>query len=353
MYGEALLQEKVRPVAQPQVSIKKFVPFTTLEFEAEVEAVGEVKLPDYKKIKLTKKPVTVTAKDVDEVIDNLALRTAEKEAVNRAAKQGDELTIDFTGVDAKTKEPIKGADGTDYPLLLGSNTFIPGFEDNLTGLKPGAEKSFDVTFPKDYGVKALQNKAVSFSVTVKKVSEIKKPTIDDAFAAKIGPFKTVKELKDDVKAQLTIEQQQRVERDFESELLEKITDKSTAAIPEALIDEELERLEREERQNAMYRGLTWPEYLEQQGMDEELYKTQQRPVAEKRVKAGLVLAEIAEKEKVEVTPDELQTQLTLLKGQYKDEGMQSEIDKPETRREIASRLISEKTIKQLVTYAEK
>ncbi|HEU4985087.1 MAG TPA: trigger factor, partial [Nitrososphaera sp.] len=142
LYLAALDHENLRPVTQPEVKITKFVPFESLEVEAEVEVVGEVQLPDYKKIKLAKEKVSVDAKEVDEVIANLRTREAQKKDVDRASKDKDEVWIDFKGVDAKTKEEIKGADGKDYPLLLGSNTFIPGFETNLVGCKPGEEKTF-------------------------------------------------------------------------------------------------------------------------------------------------------------------------------------------------------------------
>jgi trigger factor len=351
MYSQALIDENIRPVAQPNVNLKKFVPFTTLEFEAEVEAIGEVKLPDYKKVKLEKKPVNVTAKDVDDVIDSLRTRMAEKNEVDRASKDGDEVWIDFEGRDAKTNEPIKGADGKDYPLALGSNTFIPGFEPELVGLKAGEDKEFTLTFPKDYGVPALQSKKVTFKATVKKVNEVVKPKVDDEFAAKVGPFKTAAELKIDVKKQITTEREQQNDRDYESELLSKISEKADVAVPKALVDEEIARLEREERQNIAYRGQTWQEHLAEEGVTEEEHRERNRPGAELRVKAGLVLAEIAEKEKIEVTPEELQIRIQLLKGQYSDPAMQAELDKPENQRELASRIMSEKTIEVLVNSA--
>lgn len=344
MYGEALLQEKIRPVAQPNVTIKKFVPFTTLEFDAEVEAIGDVHLPDYKKFKLEKPPVIVAPKDVDAVLDNLKIRMAEKKDVDRASKDGDEVWIDFEGRDAKTNEPIKGADGKGYPLVLGSNTFIPGFEPNLVGMKAGEEKEFTLTFPKDYGVKALQNREVTFKATVTKVNEVIHPKVDDEFAAKVGPFKTADELKKNIREQLTFEREQERDRGYESDLLTKITEKAEVAVPKALVDEELARLEREERQNVAYRGQTWKEHLDEEGVSEEEHREKNRPGAEMRVKAGLVLAEIAEHEKVEVTPEELQMRIQMLKGQYSDPAMQAELDKPENQRELASRIMSEKTI---------
>lgn len=351
LYVEALTDEKLRPVDQPTVNVTKFVPFSTLELTAEVEIVGEVSLPDYKKIKLAKPAVKVTTKDVDDVIKSLQTRLAEKKEVKRAAKTGDEVTIDFKGTDAKTKEPIAGADGTDYPLVLGSDSFIPGFEAELVGLKAGDDKTFDITFPKDYGVAALQSKKVTFAVTVKKVNELAEPKVDDAFAAKIGPFKSVDQLKTDIKAQITAERQQEIDRQYESDLLEAIAKKTKVAIPDTLVEEELERQTAQLKQNLMYRGQTWPEYLKSEDLTEEQYREQQKPIAALRVTAGLALSDIAEKENITVTPEEAEMRLQLLKGQYQDAQMQAEFDKPETRREIASRILSEKTIAKLTDYA--
>ncbi|HEU4914477.1 MAG TPA: trigger factor [Candidatus Saccharimonadales bacterium] len=351
LYVTALQENNLRPVSQPQVKIQKFVPFETLEVEIEVEVVGEIKLPDYKKIKLAKKEAKVTAKDVTDVIDQLKKREANKKDVDRAAKDGDQVMIDFKGVDAKTKEAINGADGKDYPLLLGSNTFIPGFEANLADMKAGEEKAFTLTFPKDYGVKTLQNRKVEFTVTVKKVQEVIEPKIDDEFAAKVGPFKNVDELKADIKKQLQTEKDYQNDREYTDELLTKITNDAKVAIPDALVDEQLERLLGDHRQNAVYRGTTWQEFLEGEGKTEEEYAKTIRPDAELRVKAGLVLGEIADQEGIVVTPEELEVRMQILKAQYPDEKMQAELDKPEARREIASRMVSEKTVDKLVGYA--
>ncbi len=351
LYLAALDHEKLRPVTQPDVKITKFVPFETLEIEAEVEVVGEVKLADYKKIKMAPEKVSVDAKEVEEVIDNLKTREAEKKDVDRASKDKDQVWIDFVGVDAKTKEPIQGADGKDYPLALGSNTFIPGFEPNLIGLKAGEEKTFELTFPKDYGVKALQNRKVEFTVTVKKVQEVVEPKLDDAFAAKVGPFKTVADLKADIKKELTARKEADAEQKFADDLITKIAEKSTVAIPQVLIDEQLDRLEQEQRQNLMYRGQTWQEWLEGEGLTEEKFRENNLPMATLRVKAGLVLSEISEKENLEVTPEELEVQIQILKSRYPDQQMQAELAKPEGRRSIASRILTDKTVAKLKEYA--
>ncbi|MEI7683048.1 MAG: trigger factor [Candidatus Saccharibacteria bacterium] len=351
-YTQAVSKDKLRPVAQPVVTVKKFVPFTLLEAEIKVAVVGKIVLPDYKKIKLAKPTVTINAADITDVLNSLKERAADKVNVERSAKNGDEVMIDFKGTDAKG-QPVNGADGKDYPLVLGSNNFIPGFEENLIGLKPGAKKTFELKFPKDYGVKALASKAVTFAVIVNKVQELSQPKLDDEFAKKVGPFKTLKDLKDDIKTQLTMERQQASDRDYQNQLLEKITSKSTVDVPEVLIDEQLESAEREERQNLMYRGQTWEEHLKEEGITEEEHRQRERPNAGTRVKAGLVLSEISDQESLKVDPDELDQRILLLKSQYQDAAMQAELDKPENRRDVAMRILSEKTIGKLVDYATK
>lgn len=353
LYVEAITQQSLRPVNRPDVSISKFVPFSTLEIVAEVEVIGAVKLPDYKKIKLAKPTVKVDAKDVDEVLDNLATRSAVKTDVDRAAKSGDEATIDFSGVDAKTKEAIPGADGKEYPLVLGSGSFIPGFEEEVVGLKAGDTKTFDIVFPKDYGTPALQSKKVTFTITVHKLQELTKPKFDDAFAATVGPFKTLAELKADVKKQITADREQQAQRDYESELLGQISEKTTADIPAILIEEEIDRAEADERQNLMYRGQTWEEHLKEEGVDEQQHRDKQRPAATARVTAGLVLGEVAELEKISVSKEEVDIRMQLLQGQYQDPAMLAELAKPEARRDITSRMLTEKTIAKLTEYASK
>lgn len=345
----AIKEEKLRPITQPQINLKKFVPFTQLEFEAEIEAIGSIQLGNYKSTKAKPQKAEITAADVNGVIDGLKQRLAERKPSDKAAKDGDEVTIDFKGTDSKG-EPVNGAEGKDYPLVLGSNTFIPGFEPNLVGLKAGDNKKFDVTFPKDYGVAALQSKKVTFEVTAKAVNQMVEPKVDDDFAAKAGPFKTLAELKADIKKQLGMEKQQQADREYENNLIKEIAEKSKVAIPESLIDQQVLQSEQQERQNLAYRGQTWQEHLKEEGVTEEEHRKRNRPEAELNVKAGLVLAEIAEQEGIKVTPEETEIRIQLLKGQYKDPSMQAELNKPENRQDIANRLLTEKTIEKLKSY---
>lgn len=354
LYSQAISQEALRVVSRPKVELVKFVPYTSLEFTAEVEVIGKITLPDYKRTTVKKQVHKVTTKDIDEVLERLKQQQATFTEVDRKSKNGDKAWIDFEGTDDKG-EPVKGAKGEDYPLALGSNTFIPGFEDNVIGLKKGEKKSFTITFPKDYGVAALQNKKVSFKVNIKKVEESTAEEINDAFAAKIGPFKTVAELKDDVKKQLTLEKENQANREFEDALIKEIVAKTKVKIPEALLLEQVEVLENEFKQNLSYRGQTIAEYLKETNQTEEQFRDKElKPTAEERIKAGLVLAEIAEAENIVVSPDELEIRLQLMKGQYQaNEDMLKELDKPGAKSEIANRLLTEKAIHKLTSYATK
>lgn len=350
LYSQATQEEKLRPIANPNISITKFVPFTTLEFDAIITVLGDITLPDYTKIKKQKPAVTVTLDDVKDVLDNLANRAAEKKDVDRAAKLKDQVWIDFAGKDSKGKA-VEGAEGKDYPLVLGSGSFIPGFEENVVGMKPGDEKTFDVTFPADYHAKALAKKKVTFTVTASKVQEVVAPKIDDAFAATVGPFESLQQLKDDIKKQLAAERQAESDRQFESDLIGEIAEKTKVALPKALVEEQIDKIEAQEKQSLMYRGQTWEEHLKEEGVDEKQHREQKRPEAEKSIRASLMLAEVAEKEKLDFTTEEVLARIESLKQQYTDPQMQAELDKPENQRDIASRILTEKTVARLVEYA--
>lgn len=347
LYTAAARSEKLRPIESPKVTMKKFVPYTTLEFDAEVVIVGKISLPDYKKIKVAKNVVKVSAKEVDEVIENLRIRAAERNDVKRAAKETDQVWIDFEGFDQKGNA-IERADGKDYPLVIGSNTFIPGFEPELIGKKAEDTTEFTLTFPKNYGVASMQGQKVTFKVKVNKVQEVVLPAIDDAFAAKLGPFTSLEQLRADIQKQLTVDKEEAARRDHEAATLKAIVAKTKVAVPKELIDEQVDMLVREVRQNAIQRGQTYEELLKVEGKTEEQYKKETlQPEALDRVKAGLVLSEIAEIEKLTVEGPELDARLNALKSQYRDEKMQAELDKPENQRDIANRILTEKTIKLL------
>ena len=347
--AEAFLNNNLQVLARPEVEIKKYVPGELLEFTAEADVLPEVKLGDYKKLKAKKVAVNVNKKEIDEVIERIQKGLSEKKEVKRAAKIGDETVIDFVG--KKDGEAFQGGTGKDYPLVLGSNSFIPGFEDALVGLKAGDTKDVKLAFPKDYHAKDLAGQDVVFEVTVKKVNSVKLPALDDKFAAKAGPFTSMDDLRKDIKAEITAQAERKATDDLKDELVKQLVAKSTVSVPSVLRDDQIRSLEQDLRQNLMYRGRTLEQYFEETGYaDRDAWaKAEANDAADARIKAGLVLAQLSKELKIEATADELAAHINAYKQQYSNNPkMAKHFDKPEAQREVANRLITEKTIDKLV-----
>lgn len=347
--ADAYLNENLQALERPAVEIKKFVPGAELEFTAEAEILPAVKLGDYKKLKATQPKITVTAKEVDEIIDRMRGGFAEKKEVERAAKNGDEVVIDFVG--KKGDVPFEGGTADDYPLTLGSNSFIPGFEEGVVGKKPGETFDLELSFPEDYHVADLKGAKVTFTTTLKKVNEVVLPEVDDAFAKSAGPFKTVEDLKTDIKRELTAQKEREAGEKLKDDLVSQLVDASTIPVPEVLLRDQAESIERDMTQNLMYQGLSLDQYLESKGFEskEKWLETEVNDAAKRRVQAGLALAELSKVEKIEATNKELDDHVNLYKKQYANNPrMVAQFDQPEARRDIANRLLTEKTVDRLV-----
>ncbi len=346
-YDQAVHQENIRPLSDPDISLRKFVPYSQLEFEVGIDVFGEIHLPEIKKLKVEKQVSTVRPKDVEDVLQSLRRQQASRKPAKRAAQLGDEVTIDFKGED-KEGQPIPGAEGKDYPLVLGSGSFIPGFEEAILDMKTDEKKNFEVVFPKDYRVAHLRGQTVHFSLRVKKTETLEMPELSDSFASKVGPFKTLVDLKKDIKKQLQQERETEARQGYEQTLLETTAKETTAAIPEKLIDEQTERLEKEERNRLIHQGITWQEHLKAEGITEAEHRQRQRRQATESIKVSLVLSELVSQHDIEVTEDEITTRLQLLRGQYTDPAMLRELDKPENKQEIGWRIRNEKALAVLV-----
>lgn len=347
--AEAYLAEDIQALDRPAVEIKKFVPGETLEFTAEAEILPKVTLGDYKKLKAEISKVSVTAKEVEEVIERMRSGMAEKKAVDRAAKDGDETKIDFIG--KKGDVAFDGGTGSDYDLTLGSNSFIPGFEEAIVGKKAGDTFDIALTFPANYHVADLKNADVVFTTTLKEVKELVQPEVTDEWAATTGPFKTVTEMKTDIKRELTAQKEREGREKLKDELVKQLIEVSTVPVPEILVKDQEESIERDMTQNLMYQGLTIDQYIDNKGFEtKEVWLDKEvLPAAQNRVKAGLVLAELSKAEKIEATTAELDEHVAMYKQQYSNNPqMVAQMDTPEARRDIANRLLTEKTVDRLV-----
>lgn len=344
LYAESQKLTKFKIVGRPAIEITKFVPFTALEVKVEVPIVSNVKLPDYSKINLTKKFIKVTDQLVNKNITELQKRSASQVPVKRAIKKGDMVVIDFEGSDSSTKLRLPMASAKDFNLIIGDQTLIPGFEEQLVGMTINKTKSFDLVFPANYPDKTFSKRKVTFKVTIKQINRLNLPKLDDKFAATIGPFKSVNELRQAIKQQLQAENDRQSTIDLENQILKFLADNVEVEIDESLIESEFNMLLNEAKQAAVNRGQTWQEFLSSIGLSEDQYLKQLKESAIHRIKGGLAIGEIAEKENITISDNELNAHISNLKSQYSDETMLKELDNPANRRELASRLLTEKVL---------
>ncbi len=347
--AESYMNEDIQALDRPAVEIKKYVPGSELEFTAEAEILPKVTLGDYKGLKVAKKKVSVTSKEVDEIIERMRTGLAEKKEVERPAKDGDEVKIDFVG--KKDGVAFDGGTATDYDLTLGSHSFIPGFEEGIVGKKVGETFDLNLNFPKEYHVADLKGARVTFTTTLKAIKEIILPKVDDEFAAKAGPFKTAQELKDDIKRELTAQKEREANEALKDDLVKELVNVSTVPVPEVLLRDQVESIERDMTQNLIYQGLTLEQYLDSKNFEskEKWLETEVYDAAKKRVQAGLALAELSKKEKIEATTKELDDHVERYKKEYANNfKMVEQFSTLEARRDIANRLLTEKTVDRLV-----
>ena len=348
--AEAFLKEKVQAINRPEVDVKKFIPGTELEFTATTEIMPKVELGDYKKLGVKKEAVKVSKKEVKETIDRILKNFAEKKKVEREAKNGDEVIIDFLG--KKDGVAFDGGKAEKFPLELGSKSFIPGFEEGLIGKKAGDKLSLDLEFPKDYHAKDLAGAKVVFEVKIHEVRENVEPEINEEFLSKLGDFKTKEEFEKQIEEDLKTQKQAEADEKFKDELVKKLAEVSKVPVPEILLEDQKRSIEMDMQQNLMYSGLSLEDYLERMGKTrEEWLEKDVKEAAEMRVKSGLALAELSKVEKVKSDTKELNTRIAQLKEQYgNSKEVQKQLSSDDVRRNLANQILTEKTIDLLVEF---
>lgn len=337
----AFEQEKQMPLLRPEISITKFVPGEMLEYVATVEVVPEVTLGDWKKLDVKRDEVKVDEKDIKGVLDNISKSFSDKKAIKRAAKLGDEVIIDFVG--KKDGVAFPGGSADNYPLALGSGNFIPGFEDGIVGHEPGDKFDLELTFPKDYGVDDLAGVKTVFSVLLKQVNEVTVPKIDDELAKKVGPFKDLKALKEDIKKNLSLQTEERLENKFKDDLVKALVKKSKIGdIPEILINDQMHGIRDNLERNAQTQGMSAEEYLKRGNETMESWEKKAKKVAEENVKASLCLQTLAVSEKITVDDKLVEAKIAELKDVYrKSPDALKNLKDPAVKQDIRNRMIIE------------
>lgn len=317
-YAKACIESELDIVSQPKISVTQLEKGKPFVFEAEVAVRPEVELGNYKGVEVSKIDTEATDADVEEEIKKVAEQNSRTITVeDRAVKDGDMTVIDFEGfIDGETFE---GGKGENYPLTIGSHSFIDNFEDQIIGMNIGDEKEINVTFPEDYHAEELKGKPATFKVSVKEIKEKQLPDIDDDFAQDVSDFDTLDEYKADLKKKIAERKEAEAKKQKETEAIEKIVADSKMDIPQAMIDTQVTRMAEDFAQRLQQQGLSLEMYFKYTGLTAEKILDDMKPEAVKRIQNSLVLEAVAKAENIQVSDDEFNSELSKMAEMYKME----------------------------------
>ena len=345
-YEAAVKEQELQVVGYPSVEIEGQVTRDGFTFKATAPVYPEVTLGQYKGLSAPKEEVKVSAADVDERLKALTDRNTRLVSVDREAKEGDTVVIDFEGF--LEGKPFEGGKGENFSLELGSHTFVPGFEEQLVGVKAGDEKDLDVTFPEDYH-KDLAGKAVVFKVKVHEVKEKEVPALDDEFAKDVSEFDTLKDLKADLKKKITEEREKAAQRAFEDALMQKVADGIEADIPDAMIDLQCEKMVDSLKQQLASQGIPFDQYLKMVQSTEEAVKAEAKEPAQQQVRMDLAIEALIKAEGIDATEEEIEAETKKIAEQY---GMDLEMVKTYLPADqVKEQVVREKVIKLVADSA--
>ena len=315
IYDEEIKNNKIDAVSKPQIDVVQMEKGKDLIFTAIVATKPEVKLGKYKGVELKKIEYKVTDEDIDHELNHMAEHNSRMVSVDdRAVKKGDTVTIDFEGtVDGV---PFEGGKAENHQLEIGSNTFIPGFEDQLVGMKIDEEKDINVTFPEEYFSKDLAGKDAVFHINLHSISYKELPKLDDEFAKDVSEFDTLKELKASIKDKKKEENEHRAKHEMEDSAVDAVCENTNIDIPEGMIELEIDNMEDNIEQRLRYQGMNIDQYLKMMGKTEKELREEFKPDAEKNIKTSLVLEQIVKDEKIEADEKYVKEHLEEMSKQY-------------------------------------
>ena len=315
-YSEALNQEKLIPVSDPKVEESTFEEGKDMELTIKVTLKPEPELGEYKGLHVEKKEVEVTDEQVDAQIKDMMGRDAIMVVAEEGAviEKGDFAIIDFAGtVDG---EPFSGGEGKGYPLEVGSNSFIPGFEDQLVGLSKGDSTDVEVTFPEDYFVKDLAGKEAIFKVNIQDVKRKELPELNDEYVASKTEFKTVEDLRANYKERMQKAAEANAKAEYEHELIDLAVANAKFSVPEIMIEDKISQMVEEMKMSLESRKMSLDMYMQYTGLDMAKIRENQRPVAEENVKTDLVLDAIAKAEDIQVDMADVDAEIAAISAQH-------------------------------------
>ena len=337
-YPKAAEESKEEIVSTPEIKVTQIEKGKAFIYEATVALKPEVTLGEYKGVEVKKAEAVVTDEDVENELTAARKKNGRLiDVEDGAIEDGDNTIIDFTGyIDDKT---FDGGAGTDYPLVIGSHSFIEGFEDQLIGKKKGETCDVNVTFPAEYHADELAGKPAKFVVTIKEVKRNELPELDDEFASEVSDFDTLDEYKADIRKKLQEKKEQDAKVENENNVIEKVVENAQMELPQPMVDTQAREMVENYARRLQSQGLNINDYMKYTGMTPEKLMEQMRPEAEKRIKTRLVLEKVVEVENVEVSDEKLDEQINEIAASYKLEGaklkeMMGEREKEQIREDL-------------------
>ena len=344
-YEDAVKEKELNVVGYPEVELESCTKDGVV-FKCTVAVYPEVKLGQYKGLEAPKAEVKVTAADVNARLKEMADRNSRLVSVERAVKKGDTADIDFEGFDNGVA--FDGGKGENFDLEIGSGSFVPGFEDQLIGMKAGEEKDIDITFPENY-TPELAGKPVVFHVKVNEVKEKQVPAIDDEFAKDVSEFDTLKDLKADIKKKLTAERTESAQRAFEDVLMAKVAEGIETDIPEEMVELQAERMMEQFKQQLASQGIPFDQYLKMTNTAEADFRKQAQGPAADQVKMDLAVEAIIKAEGLEASDEDVENEMKSVAEKY---GMDLDTVKKYLRPEdVKEQVIREKVVKLVADSA--
>ncbi|MGI6049668.1 MAG: trigger factor [Acetivibrionales bacterium] len=314
-YDNAIAENDLKPVDKPEIDIVQIGSGQNFIFTATVTVMPEVELGDYKGLSVEKDEVVVNDEDVDKDLQREVEKRARLVAVeDRPVENGDTLNIDFLG--SIDDVPFAGGEGKDYSLVIGSGTFIPGFEEQLIGAKIDDEVEVNVTFPENYHSEELKGKEAVFKVKINEIKVKELPEVNDEFASEVSEFETLDEYKASIKEKLTEQAKDAVERKYKDDLIKKAVDNASCDIPEVMVENRLEEMLRQFDMQLRYQGMDLQQYLQMMGMEISKFKDDYRDNALEDVKTQLVLEKISEVENIIASPEEYEAEVEEMAKRY-------------------------------------
>ena len=341
-YEQAVKEQNLDDVGYPKMEIVE-VGKDGLTFKALVSVRPEVKLGQYKGLTAPKEVAKVTEKDIDGEMKPYIDRATRLVSVKRKAKKGDTAVIDFEGFDNGT--PFEGGKGENYELKLGSGSFVPGFEDQVTGMKAGEEKDIDITFPEDYHPD-LAGKAVVFHVKVNEVKEPQAPEVDDEFAKDVSEFETLADFRKDLGDKLAKRREEQAQQDFENQVMDQLLENMECEIPDGMIEVQVDKVLDDYAMRLQSQGLSLDDYMKMVGMTPDMMRASVRPSAARQVQVELALTAVAEAEGLEASQEELDAEVKRLSEQYNlsEEQVKAAVPEEELKRELRLKKASDLVI---------